>query len=60
MIIGLFLIIIHFQGALISHKIHIYNVVDNNGGWGWEGVNTHSMTTFFQLLNIVDENDFLI
>ncbi len=42
---GLFLIIIYFQGALIFHKI-IYNVVDNDGE-GKGGVNTHPMPTFF-------------
>jgi hypothetical protein len=33
---------------------YIYNVVDNNMGG-----NIHPMTTFFSLLNIIDENDFL-
>jgi hypothetical protein len=51
-----FLIIIHFQGALVFHKVE-YNVVDNNGGWG--DLNTHHMTIFLKLFNIVDENDFL-
>jgi hypothetical protein len=50
-----FLIVIYFEGALVFHKVE-YNVVDNNGGWG--SLNTHLMTIFLKLFNIVDENEF--
>jgi hypothetical protein len=45
MTMGLFLIIIYFQGALIFHK-YIYNIVDKNLGGGGGGGNIHPMMTF--------------
>ncbi len=54
----MFLIIIYFQGALVFQK-YLYNVIDNMGRGGGGGlVNTHPMTIFLKLLNIVDEMIF--
>ncbi len=58
----IFLIVNYFEGTLVFHEVNLYNVVDNNwrgvGGPGGGG-DTNSMTIFFELLNIVYENDFL-